>query len=67
MSTPQNPDGLLAAISALAEKLEKRADWLDREIKAGGNIPYLAARRAECQYITQLVRGLPNDAALVRR
>jgi hypothetical protein len=57
---------LLAAIAALATKLDKRCEWLDYEIRNGGNQAHLSARYAECAHIASLVRGLPNDAAEVR-
>jgi hypothetical protein len=45
-------------IMKLVAKLEARAKWLESEWKAGGDYPYLSARREETLYCLACIKDL---------
>lgn len=45
-------------IMKLVTKLEQRAKWLESEWKAGGDYPYLSARREETLYCLACIKDL---------
>ena len=50
----------------VVEMLEARAEWLDREMRNGGNYEHLSARWKECKYIADKIRDIGKAEAKER-